>query len=775
MSSNEIDEIGRDTGRVFRQVIDVARTYIQRRRDHGRHAGVPRLSRDERRELAEQIRTRVGEQRVTEAWFTKRVEDYRRESFALRQRMARRPGVDMDAENARLNSMRYGIESNLLGTGLSLEQRGQIVQAMDRFDFGEVDRPFYGPQLFRKPTGRAAIQARDAAVRSERWVTERRAAVEQALPNDRERAVRDAAVRAADPEQVIKQGLAVQDLRHVQAVARDYGEGRDVRTGRRIATARARAAGLTPEQIRWELDNAEANSRTQVTVTAGSPGEKDRTWHTYHPTEAAAAQWVHDGVTEVDWRPGTTLTVKAREAGNPTPFYAVEGNQVEVGRDLELWQSETRDGFTHAQQREPDSRFHTRIGSEYGGTRREEFSGLHASEADAADWAARTVHSTYWGPGVDVTVTTADRHGGGEVHSVRGGPGFVTDELIERRDQITRDASTHAQQPDSAREQQVRAAAAHNNLAIQHSQVTAERDQLRGHVDALTTRLHLSIGHNNQLDEQNSQLIRQLTALTAERDRLRGQRDEAVQKLAERTPAAERYGSPERQAEQAKTAARQGFGAAQQEDRAVSDALGAEATRQAAAAKRDAEDRANAMAAGWAEAQHRRMNDLGTEQYYAEADARRQARDDAETGMDPRRGIVTRSTADGGVELVRDGAAARQEAQSLREWNGLVGENLAQAEVLQRLPESHIARRQLGEVEWAQQGVKGTEDVNEVASRWVNGGAEKYWAEADARRQARGAAHASRMGRSALADHQPGRTLADAVARNSAERDGAER
>lgn len=679
MSSNEIDEIGRDTGRVFRQVIDVARTYIQRRRDHGRHAGVPRLSRAERRELAGQIRTRVGEQRITEAWFTKRVEDYRRESFALRQRMARRPGVDMDAENARLNSMRYGIESNLLGTGLSLEQRGQIVQAMDRFDFGEVDRPFYGPQLFRKPTGRAAIQARDAAVRSERWVTERRAAVEQALPNDHERAVRDAAVRAADPEQQIKQGLAVQDLRHVQAVARDYGEGRDVRTGRWNAVARARAAGLTPEQIRWELDNAEANSRTQVTVTAGSPGEKDRTWHTYHPTEAEAAQWVHDGVTEIDWRPGTTLTVKAREAGNPTPFYAVEGNQVTVGRDLALWQSETRDGFTHAQQPEPD------------------------------------------------------------------------------------------------REQPARTAASHNDLAIQHSQVAAERDQLRGNVDALTTRLHLSIGHNSELDEQNSQLVRQLTALTAERDRLRGQRDEAVQKLAERTPAAERYGSPERQAEQAKTAARQGFGAAQQEDRAVSDALGAEATRRAAAAKRDAEDRANAMAAGWAEAQDRRMDDLGTEQYYAEADARRQARDDVETGMDPRRGIVTRGTADGGVELVRDGAAARQEAQSLREWNGLVGENLAQAEVLQRLPESHIARRQLGEVEWAQQGVKGTEDVNEVASRWVNGGAEKYWAEADARRQARGDAHASRTGRSALADHQPGRTLADAVARNSAERDGAER
>ncbi|PPJ27228.1 hypothetical protein [Nocardia nova] len=350
MSDNEIDQIGRDTGRVFRQVIDVARTYIHRRREQGRNAGVPRLSRAERRELAEQIRSRVGEQRVTEAWFAKRVEDYRRESIALRQRMRRTAGVAMDDENARLDAMRYSIESTLPSTGLSLEQRGQIVQAMDRFDVGQVDRPFYGPELFRTPVGRAAQQAREAAVQSERWVSERRAAIEQALPDHRDLAAREAAVRTVDPERAVRQGVAVQDLRHVQAVAREYGESRDVRAGRRIATARACAAGLTSEQVRWELDNAETNSRAQVTITAGRPGERDWTWNTYHPTEAEAARWTRDAVTETDWRPGTTLTVKAREAGNPKAFYTVEGNQAAVGRDLELWHLETRDGFGHTQQ-----------------------------------------------------------------------------------------------------------------------------------------------------------------------------------------------------------------------------------------------------------------------------------------------------------------------------------------------------------------------------------------------------------------------------------------
>ncbi|WP_227984539.1 hypothetical protein [Nocardia spumae] len=502
MSDNEIDQIGRDTGRIFRQVIDVARTYIHRRREQGRNAGVPRLSREERRELAEQIRARVGERRVTEAWFAKRVEDYRRESIALRQRMRRTAGVAMDDENARLDSMRYSIESSLPSTGLSLEQRGQIVQAMDRFDFAQVDRPFYGPELFRTPVGRAAQQAREAAVRSERWVSERRAAIEQALPDHRERAAREAAVRTVDPERAVRQGVAVQDLRHVQAVAREYGESRDVRAGRRIATARARAAGLTPEQVRWELDNAEANSRAQVTITAGRPGERDWTWNTYHPTEAEAARWTHDAVTETDWRPGTTLTVKAREIGREKPFYAIEGNQVEVARDAELWHSETRDGFSSSRPLTAEQ------------LRRE----YERDRADDAVWARM------W----------AEEGAQPRPHS-----------------DPARDAAISAMYSGARREQTA------GHAGEQFERVRAQRDRLREDVDSLKARLNLSISHNGRLDEQNSELTRQLTQLTAERDQLRGERDEAVQKLAERTPAHERYGSPERQAAQVKVETRE--------------------------------------------------------------------------------------------------------------------------------------------------------------------------------------------------------------------------
>ncbi|MGV9676373.1 hypothetical protein ACWDSJ_13920 [Nocardia sp. NPDC003482] len=114
--------------------------------------------------------------------------------------------------------------------------------------------------------------------------------------------------------------------------------------------------------------------------------------------------------------------------------------------------------------------------------------------------------------------------------------------------------------------------------------------------------------------------------------------------------------------------------------------------------------------------------------------------------------------------------AGREESN--RDWNELVGENISRAPVLQDLPESHIARRQLGEVEWAQMGLKGGEDGNEIASKWVNGGAAKYWAERDAAPE-QGARPAHR---SALADHQPGRSpLADAVSRNEAGRSAVDR
>ncbi|MBU3066423.1 hypothetical protein KO481_33490 [Nocardia sp. NEAU-G5] len=860
MSDNEIDQIAREVGGVFRQAMNVARSYIHRRREQGRHAGVPRLTGAERRELAEQIRTQVGEQRVTQAWFTKRVEDYRRETIAERRRMARTPGLDPSAGNARLEAMRFGIESSLPGAVLSLQQRGQIVQAMDRFDTGQTDRPFYRPELSQQTVGRVAVEQREAALRSQRWVSGRRAAIETALPAPDVRAAGEAAFRQVDPRQAIQQAVAVQDLRHVQAVAREYGESRNVRSGRRIATDRARAAGLTPEQVRWELDNAEANSRVQVTLDAHQSGtmlQRDWSWHAYFPDEAQAAAWTHDAVNETDWRTGTTLTVKAREAGHAKAFYAAEGNQVSVGRDVELWHTAARNGFTNSPQPAREQTAGTAVvrtdpvtaaqqaeqtsgrdpldlvaendalrqrlevleaekfgpepedwNGERGVARREsephtvferlpraQYNALQrirhaqaqlrtavaegrttpgdyftareatkgAAEVLGEQRAAREEVHAEANSRTVVTISATTPEGASsqyltyhpdeaaaalvvqqEVSAAPAGTTFTVrarqaDDPVPfyvaegNQSEVARDTSLWASEirdgfgrtQQSSREQQASTAAAHNDLVIEHGKAAGERDRLRGQVDSVQARLNLSIEHNGKLTNQNARLTRQLTALTTERDQLRGERDAAVQKLVARTSAAERYGSPERQAEQAKTAAQ----APADGRNVLSQYLGREVPDCGAYTFgdefRDKLRQDPAAYAGW------------VQQHVPEGQQDRWLTD--------RDNVL-----DAHAEIEHNLFAAAQDL------NSPLMRNKAQ-ELFPNGPDVRAGE--------------------EMAKWWLGGGATEYRAERAAREEAAQSATSAQAsaGRSALADHQPGHALADAVARCEHERDGIER
>ncbi|MGY4100507.1 hypothetical protein ACW2Q0_13275 [Nocardia sp. R16R-3T] len=106
-------------------------------------------------------------------------------------------------------------------------------------------------------------------------------------------------------------------------------------------------------------------------------------------------------------------------------------------------------------------------------------------------------------------------------------------------------------------------AAREKALAGQHerpagqARTDSDQEPPRAERDSLKARLHLSIEHNSELADNNARLTRQLTEVSAERDQLRFERDEAVRKLADRTPAEQRFGSPERQAEQARTHTRE--------------------------------------------------------------------------------------------------------------------------------------------------------------------------------------------------------------------------
>ncbi|MFR9774161.1 hypothetical protein, partial [Nocardia sp. SC052] len=209
--------------------------------------------------------------------------------------------------------------------------------------------------------------------------------------------------------------------------------------------------------------------------------------------------------------------------------------------------------------------------TEPGGSVRVEHS-WHATEAEAAAWADRRVRTIPTRPGAQMRISLRER--GVEVPKwfSEGGREHVTTatrELAEGHDRDQKARTLREQVPQASAterardEQQLpasvqRVAAERDQLAEDLAQRGREIEQLSGDlVDAaernneLRNRHRLSIEHNNELTEANARLTRQLTAITAERDQLRGERDEAVAKLAERTPAHERYGSPERQAEQA--------------------------------------------------------------------------------------------------------------------------------------------------------------------------------------------------------------------------------
>ena len=233
---------------------------------------------------------------------------------------------------------------------------------------------------------------------------------------------------------------------------------------------------------------------------------------------------------------------------------------------------------------EANTRYHTRITSEYGGTRHDEPAGLHASETEAAAWAARKVQGTYWGPGVQVSATTTDRDSGRGYYSIQGDPEHVTDELAQWSEKATkwrdqpavvqdrpttpaprREFAEHTEDTTRELEREVsesdRVSAPDARLVELERQVrelkgvAGERDQLaqkvamlgRG-VDAITadrdenkrqaeaaraevqTLKNVTTRQEAELKDLRAQSLR-LIEVTAEKNRLKSERDEAVAKV----------------------------------------------------------------------------------------------------------------------------------------------------------------------------------------------------------------------------------------------------
>ncbi|UFS99097.1 hypothetical protein [Nocardia huaxiensis] len=196
--------------------------------------------------------------------------------------------------------------------------------------------------------------------------------------------------------------------------------------------------------------------------------------------------------------------------------------------------------------------------------------GLHPTEAAAAEWAQRQAESPHFRDAHHLGVGISARGQREQLFTAAGSPGFVADELSAYRDQLRRDRGPTSTQPATAptppptRESDgQRLAEVERQLAELRSDrdklardvgvlqrgmdaMTADRDgyaRRLGEADAVITTLKNA---NTRQGAELKDLREKVIQTGVERDKFKTERDQAVQKLAKRTPEHQRYGSSER-------------------------------------------------------------------------------------------------------------------------------------------------------------------------------------------------------------------------------------
>ncbi|MBF6333652.1 hypothetical protein [Nocardia transvalensis] len=432
-TASEVDHIGEEAGKFFRQIIDAAHLFKHRRGGHRprSHKG----SRRYRKHLAASLRQQFGEQRITEAWYTKRALDFQAEAKQALVRQHRHMGdpTVVGPDQERLERIRFAIESTLSSTNLSPERRGQIVLTLDAVSRNPYTR---FNTVFPPMDHLTAHHAREAARRSATWVeaqtaaTQRRYAQHQqqlaqrALDRRRRSTTRSTApardgkrtqpsrtrparsvgngqpthTRAATPpartvtappgtttnghhrrpttpvaEAVASSTATVEAMRSmtmaqidaVQAIRvaerrwLDSSAGANRAQLHDLSAARTNAfdagcqAGLSNEQMQWERDNIDANSRCRVAFE-GRRHDSEFHGHSAYEglfaSEAEAAIWAERRLLTHDWVPRVEFRITAQEAGHDRAFKTIRGGEAKVTAGVRRWINQTtrdRDGHQH--------------------------------------------------------------------------------------------------------------------------------------------------------------------------------------------------------------------------------------------------------------------------------------------------------------------------------------------------------------------------------------------------------------------------------------------
>lgn len=186
---SEMDDITREAGHTFRQLLDVAHTWYQRHLSRRTSSGDKpmKLTRAERKQLTNHLEAEIGAQRIARAWFTQRVNAYQDERDRLWHNHIQAGAQPGDAQVEwqvfeQLEGMRFGIESTLHQSALPLEQRGQVVHALRDIE-GNPDLRVR--EVFYELNPRTEAEVRELATRSERNVFERQQAGARQLAVER--------------------------------------------------------------------------------------------------------------------------------------------------------------------------------------------------------------------------------------------------------------------------------------------------------------------------------------------------------------------------------------------------------------------------------------------------------------------------------------------------------------------------------------------------------------------------------------------------------------
>ncbi|MEV0551178.1 hypothetical protein AB0H98_30620 [Nocardia salmonicida] len=532
------DEIVRDTSRAVGQIMAAARAFIHSRTGKQGKAKAPKLSRKDRRDLAEALRAQVGEQKIAEAWYTKRVNDYHSEVVAANMRRDQ-PGYtrgEVDNDQDRLAGIRYQIESTLHEqASLPMEQRGQVAMALSAADRNPDER--YGA-IFRPMDAEQARIARSVAVQSETLVAGRR--------EDNVRLVAEQRVQAAKLAEARREARPPRDYEELNRIQRDAVQlmrathlGVD-RSGKQIPADRVEAAqersktvarnrGLTNREIGEEVAYMAEN-----TTYMAEYGDDQRVIRSYYPfrdqavTETAQAMASNPQLSDTNVFASVQTRPDGLEGADPEVRRTFGVERADAIATVARWEREPselleRNGEVHEVAV-------ARIEPGTGRMLHSEIATLRSEQA-ALDFAHRGV--TDAGPEVArmrVEITDPTRPETPRYHEYNL-PRTLADSLSDLR------------------------VASRERLLEETETAQAGMSE---EYQSLDQRHRLSIEHNAELTDRNGDLTRQLATMIAERDqaladrdKFRGERDEAVQKVVAMTPPEKRYGSAERQASQA--------------------------------------------------------------------------------------------------------------------------------------------------------------------------------------------------------------------------------